>query len=216
MLSGKIVELTELTVADVAPLTAAACESRTSYTHAHVPADSAGMRRWVDQALAARAADRQLPLVIRRAGSGDVLGTSSFHLEQWPWPAHATARPATPDAVEIGSTWLAQSAQRTGANREAKLLMLDHAFTSWQVHRVRFRTDVRNARSRQAIERLGATLDGILRADFAGSDATIRDSAYYSILATEWPALRPQLLAATRTREFADPDLGLHPHSGSA
>ncbi|MFE3255711.1 GNAT family N-acetyltransferase [Nocardia sp. NPDC059091] len=216
MLSGKIVELTELTVADVAPLTAAACESRTSYTHAHVPADSAGMRRWADQALAARTADRQLPLVIRRAGSGAVLGTSSFHLEQWPWPAHVTARPDTPDAVEIGSTWLAQSAQRTGANREAKLLMLDHAFTNWQVHRVRFRTDVRNARSRQAIERLGATLDGTLRADFAGADATIRDSAYYSILATEWPALRPQLLAATQTRESTDPDLGLHPHRGSA
>ncbi|WP_433567770.1 GNAT family N-acetyltransferase [Nocardia sp. CA-151230] len=216
MLSGDIVELTELTVADVAALTAAACESRTSYTHAHVPVDGAGMRRWVDQALAARAADRQLPLVIRRAGSGDVLGTSSFHLEQWPWPAHVTARPDTPDAVEIGSTWLAQSAQRTGANREAKLLMLDHAFTHWQVHRVRFRTDVRNTRSRQAIERLGATLDGILRADFAGADATIRDSAYYSILATEWPAIRPQLLAATRTREFTDPELSLHPHSGSA
>ncbi|WP_328290697.1 GNAT family N-acetyltransferase [Nocardia aurantiaca] len=195
-LSGKIVELTELCLDDVAALTAAAAESRISYTHAHVPRDIEGMRRWADQALAAATANRQLPLVIRWSDSGTVIGTTSFHLEQWPWPHRASA-PEIPDAVEIGSTWLAYSAQRTGANREAKLLMLDHAFITWRVHRVRFRTDVRNVRSRQAIERLGATLDGILRADFAGADATIRDSAYYSILAPEWPTLRPHLLTAT-------------------
>ncbi|MFD7844454.1 GNAT family N-acetyltransferase [Nocardia sp. NPDC059764] len=86
------------------------------------------------------------------------------------------------------------SRQRTGANREAKILLLDYAFTDWQVHRVRFRTDVRNTRSRRAIESLGATLDGILRADFSDPDATVRDSAYYSILATEWPTIRSSLV----------------------
>ncbi|MGW4535694.1 GNAT family N-acetyltransferase [Nocardia sp. NPDC004340] len=193
ILSGKLVELTELSLDDVAPLAAAAAENRTSYTHAHVPVDVEAMHRWADQALAARAASRQLPWVIRRAHTREVIGTTSFHLEHWPWPGRTTT-PPTPDAVEIGSTWLAHSAQRTGANREAKILLLDYAFTDWQVHRVRFRTDVRNTRSRRAIESLGATLDGILRADFSDPDATVRDSAYYSILATEWPTIRSSLV----------------------
>ncbi|WP_218003281.1 GNAT family N-acetyltransferase [Nocardia concava] len=190
VLSGKIVQLTELSVEDVPFLAAGAVESRESYAFAHLPADEDGMRRLVEQQLAARDANRQLPLVMRWAGTGKVIGSSSFHLEQWPWHSEP---PATPDAVEIGSTWLAHSAQRTGANREAKLLMLDHAFTTWQVHRVRFRTDVRNERSRRAIERLGAQFDGILRGDFAGADGTVRNSAYYSILAAEWGAVRSVL-----------------------
>lgn len=190
VLSGKIVELTELSVTDVPFLATAAVESRESYAFAHLPADEDGMRRLVEQQLAARDANRQLPLVLRRIDSGEVIGSSSFHLEQWPWHSRP---PVAPDAVEIGSTWLAHSAQRTGANREAKLLMLAHAFTAWRVHRVRFRTDVRNQRSRRAIERLGARFDGILRGDFAGADGTVRDSAYYSILATEWSAVRSAL-----------------------
>lgn len=194
-LSGKIVELTELSLDDAAALAAAASENRASYTHAHVPADIEGMRRWVDLALAARAASRQLPVVIRRTHSREVIGTTSFHLEYWPWPGRTTATPETPDAVEIGSTWLSHSAQGIGANREAKFLLLDYAFTHWQVHRVRFRTDVRNTRSRRAIESLGATLDGILRADFSDPDSTVRDSAYYSILASEWPTLRESFAA---------------------
>ncbi|GAB0107107.1 GNAT family protein [Nocardia sp. JMUB6875] len=197
VLSGKIVQLTELSLEDVPFLAAAAVESRESYTFAHLPADEDGMRRLVEQQLAARAANRQLPLVLRSTDTGEVLGSSSFHLEQWPWHAEP---PVTPDAVEIGSTWLAHSAQRTGANREAKLLMLDHAFTTWQVHRVRFRTDVRNERSRRAIERLGARFDGVLRGDFAGADGTVRDSAYYSILATEWAAVRPVLAGSLVSR----------------
>lgn len=195
-LTGKIVDLTTLAATDVNALMAAAAESRASYVHAHVPIDTAGMEHWATQALAAAEAGRQRPFVIRWAATGVAIGTTSFHMEKWPWPA---SQPNVPDAVEIGSTWLAHSAQRTGANREAKLMMLTHAFGHWAVQRVRFRTDVRNNRSRQAIEGLGAQFDGILRGDFSGADGTVRDSAYYSILAAEWPIIRERLSAARQT-----------------
>jgi RimJ/RimL family protein N-acetyltransferase len=102
-------------------------------------------------------------------------------------------RHGRPDVVEIGATWLAASAQRTPVNTEAKLLMLTHAFETWEVHAVRFCTDRRNDRSRRAIERLGCTLDGILGAERPGPDGTIRDSAYFSLLAEEWPAAKQRL-----------------------
>ena len=102
-----------------------------------------------------------------------------------------------PDAVEIGGTWLAASAQRTGANTEAKLLMLTHAFETWNVQRVDFKTDARHARSRAAIERLGAQFDGIMRNWQAslvpGEEGQARDSAMYSIIPSEWPAIRSRL-----------------------
>jgi RimJ/RimL family protein N-acetyltransferase len=97
--------------------------------------------------------------------------------------------------VEIGWTWLAADAQRTALNSEAKYLMLAHAFERWRVHRVSLQTDARNARSRAAIERIGARLDGVLRAQRPAADGTVRDSAYYTILDSEWPAVRARLEA---------------------
>ncbi len=97
--------------------------------------------------------------------------------------------------MEIGWTWLAADAQRTALNTEAKLLMLAHAFESWRVVRVNLRTDARNARSRAAIERLGARLDGILRAHVPASDGGVRDTTTYSLLAAEWPAAKARLEA---------------------
>ena len=98
-----------------------------------------------------------------------------------------------PDAVEVGSTWLAASAQRTRCNTEAKYLLLAHAFEGWEVHRVSLRTDERNERSRRAIERLGAQFEGIRRVDMPGQDGTVRNSACYSIVRAEWPAVRDRL-----------------------
>ena len=92
--------------------------------------------------------------------------------------------------MEIGWTWLRRSAQRSGANTEAKRLMLAHAFETWQVRRVTLKTDARNARSRAAIARLGATLDGLLRGHIPASDGGPRTSAVFSILDAEWPAVR--------------------------
>ena len=95
--------------------------------------------------------------------------------------------------VEIGSTWTAASAQRTGLNTECKLLLLRHAFEALDCIAVEFRTHRLNTRSRRAIERLGAQLDGILRAHQRTADGSLRDTAVYSIVAAEWPAVRAHL-----------------------
>ena len=100
-----------------------------------------------------------------------------------------------PSVVEIGGTWLSASAQRSGANTEAKPLMLTHAFDTWHVHRVTFKTDARNERSRRAIERIGGAFEGIRRAHLVVPDGTIRDSAYFSIIASEWPEVKQRLYA---------------------
>ncbi len=95
--------------------------------------------------------------------------------------------------VEIGSTWLRASAQRTAANTEAKLLMLAHAFDVWNCYRVAFQTDARNRRSHASIERLGATFEGVRRAHKLAADGTLRNTAYFSLLAGEWPPARSRL-----------------------
>nr|WP_261567718.1 GNAT family protein [Frankia gtarii] len=100
-----------------------------------------------------------------------------------------------PSVAEIGGTWLAASAQRTAVNTEAKLLLLGHAFDTWAALRVCLKTDARNARSRAAIERLGARFEGVRRAHMLAFDGTARDSAYYSILRAEWPGVRAGLIA---------------------
>ena len=98
--------------------------------------------------------------------------------------------------MEIGATWLAASAQRTRCNTEAKYLLLSHAFDVWRVHRVTLKTDARNAQSRRGIERIGAVFEGVRRAHMPAQDGSIRDSAYYSIVRAEWPAVRKALEAA--------------------
>ena len=109
------------------------------------------------------------------------------------------ARPgaALPYAVEIGGTWLAAAAQGTGVNREAKLLLMTHAFEVWGVGRVDFKTDARNERSRAALVAIGATFEGVLRSwqpsHAAGEHGRLRDSAMYSVLAAEWPGVQQQL-----------------------
>lgn len=100
---------------------------------------------------------------------------------------------ATSPRVEIGSTWYARSVQRTPTNTEAKLLLLTHAFDKLDCIAVEFRTHILNTQSRRAIERLGAKLDGILRAHMVMPNGTIRDTACYSITAPEWPAVRANL-----------------------
>lgn len=95
--------------------------------------------------------------------------------------------------LEIGSTWYRQSVQRSGVNTECKLLLLRHAFDTLDAIAVEFRTHVINHQSRRAIERLGARLDGILRAHMKMANGTIRDTAVYSITAAEWPMIQAHL-----------------------
>jgi RimJ/RimL family protein N-acetyltransferase len=105
--------------------------------------------------------------------------------------------------LEIGWTWYAERVQRTGVNTEAKLLLCTHAFETWLVRRVSWKTDARNARSRAAILRLGARFDGIRRAHkVSPSDGAARDTAFYSMLSQEWPTAKKALearLGRTRT-----------------
>jgi RimJ/RimL family protein N-acetyltransferase len=98
-----------------------------------------------------------------------------------------------PDVCEIGYTWLTRPAIRTAANTEAKLLMLTHAFETWGVLRVCFHTDARNQRSREALERIGGKLEGILRAHRMAADFIPRDSVRYSIMEAEWLAVKEKL-----------------------
>jgi RimJ/RimL family protein N-acetyltransferase len=95
--------------------------------------------------------------------------------------------------VEIGSTWYRQAVQRTALNTQCKLLLLRHAFEALDCIAVEFRTHVLNQRSRRAIERLGAKLDGILRQHQRTADGSLRDTCVYSIIASEWPAVRANL-----------------------
>jgi RimJ/RimL family protein N-acetyltransferase len=155
-----------------------------------VPDGLDGARRYIDHALEQHAAGRRLPFTILLRDR--VVGcTSLYEMETWDWPPGSPMqRHDRPDVVKIGYTWLAHSAQRTGCNTEAKLLLLGHAFEAWEVHCVAFCSDARNLRSRAAIERLGARFDGVLRAHKPATDGGVRDSAFHSIIRSEWPAWR--------------------------
>jgi RimJ/RimL family protein N-acetyltransferase len=198
VLEGTRVRLEPLSEAHLAPLAAIAGRHRDTYHLTSVPAEASGMADYIALALAQARAGTALPFATVDRARGVVVGSTRFWcLEFWSWPnGHPLQRPeGVPDALEIGYSWLAPEAQRTALNTEAKLLMLTHAFEAWEVHRVTLRTDVRNARSRAAIERLGARLDGVLRAASPANDGGIRDTAHYSLLASEWPAARARLTA---------------------
>ena len=199
VLSGQRVRLEPLSQAHVEGLVAAASESRETYRLTIVPDGAVAMGRYVQVALAERDRGASVPFATVDLGRGAVVGSTRFmNIETWTWPSgeRAAPVPSVPfEAVEIGSTWLAAGAQRTAVNTEAKLLMLTHAFDVWGLRRVNLKTDARNVRSRTAIERLGARLDGVLRAQLPAADGGVRDTALYSILASEWPAVRAALAA---------------------
>jgi len=200
-LEGHWVRLEPLTPAHAPGLLVAASGSRDTYHFTLVPGSPAEAAAYVEGALAEQEAGRALPFATVDRSSGQVVGsTRFFNIEFWPWPAGNVNQrgPERPDVVEIGWTWLAASAQRTPINTEAKLLMLAHAFDRWRVHRVSLMTDARNQRSRNAIMRLGARFDGVLRAARPASDGAIRDTAAFSILEAEWPAIRTNLEARLR------------------
>ena len=201
-LEGRYVRLEPLTIDHVPALVQAATQSRATYDLTDVPSDEPSMRRYVDTALSLRDAAKALPFTTIARATGNVVGSTRFgNIEFWNWPAgnpHQRGE-RLPDVVEIGWTWLSPEAQRTGINTEAKLLMLTHAFESWMVHRVSFRTDSRNERSRAAIERLGAQFDGVVRAASIAYDGAIRDSAIYSILDSDWLEVKDRLAGLLRS-----------------
>jgi RimJ/RimL family protein N-acetyltransferase len=193
VLRGRDVRLEPLTEAHIPPLLQAASLDRSTYGYTPVPVTAVEMAAYVRDALEAQAAGAELPFatVALAAGEERVVGSTRF-LDIECWPGRGGDGPTV---VEIGATWLASTAQRTPVNTEAKLLMLTHAFEAWGVLRVSLKTDARNERSRRAIERIGAQFEGVRRAHKPATDGGVRDSAYYSIVAVEWPAVRDALLA---------------------
>lgn len=147
------------------------------------PTDIVQAEAWIEDALADRSADRRFPFAVLDAGEGSVVGSTSY----WDFDAHNAH-------VEIGSTWLSRAAWGTGRNIEAKLLLMAHAFETLELERVAFRTDIRNERSQRAIERLGASKEGVHRHEMRRRDGSWRDSVHYSILRSEWPDAKDHLL----------------------
>lgn len=197
-LTGRLVRLVPLSVDHVEALVKAASD-RTNFGHTNVPHDAVSMHRYVSDLLRDAATGSAIPFVQTDALEHRVVGCTRFmNVVQHP-------DEAAPSEVEIGGTWLATEAQRTGVNTEAKWLLLRHAFEHWGVARVALCTDARNTRSRVAIERLGATFEGVLRNHRrAHGDLVVagspRDSAMYSIVADEWAAVAARLTHALAER----------------
>ena len=200
VLEGKYIHLEPLELRHTSGLAAASAEDTELYRWSPVPQGEAAAAKYIETALAWKDAGSALPFAIVDGNTGAVLGsTRFFDLERWAWPVgHALHGRATPDAGEIGYTWLTRSAIRTPVNTEAKFLMLTHAFETWNMLRVCLHTDVRNQRSRAAIERIGGKFEGILRSHRMSADFIPRDSARYSILAQEWPQVKQKLLERLR------------------
>ena len=190
-LEGALVRLEPLTHGHVAALAIAAEEDRASYDFTLVPR-GADVDDYVE-AQFSRMEQGLVPFAQIRCADGHAVGCTAFWDPRY-WPGSDRLR-----AIEIGFTWLAASAQGSGINAEAKLLMMGFAFEQLGVSRVDLKTDARNERSRQAILRLGATFEGVLRqwsmSWAPGEDGQLRDSAMYSVLADEWPVVRQHLTA---------------------
>jgi RimJ/RimL family protein N-acetyltransferase len=160
-----------------------------------VAEEEGGFDTWFEDRLAARGAGAEHGFATLRASDGEPLGSSSYLS---PRPQH--------DGVEIGWTWLHPGAWRTGANVEAKLLMLECAFEQLGCMRVELKTDARNERSRGAMEALPARFEGVFRKHMRMPGVGVRDSAYFSVVDDEWPSVRGNLearLAAAREGSHA-------------
>lgn len=192
VLTGRHVRLEPLDHRHVEGLATAAATDSALYQWSPVPQGPEAAQAYVDIALAWRDAGTAVPFAIIRADNGVVIGCSRFwNIERWSWPpGHQRHGRRYPDACEIGYTWFTGSAIRTAANTESKLVMLTYAFETWQVLRVCFHTDVRNQRSRAALERIGGKFEGILRSHRMAADYIARDSVRYSIIEAEWPDVK--------------------------
>jgi RimJ/RimL family protein N-acetyltransferase len=189
VLQGGRVRLEPLGHHHAGDLAAAAEEGRDRYGFTWVPrAHEVG--DYIDQHLERRAQGKLAPYAQIDLATGRAVGATAF------WDPRSL-----PDrglyAIEVGFTWLAASAQGTGLNAEAKLLLFRHAFTVFGVDRVDLKTDARNARSRAAIEAAGATFEGVLRnwsrSWVPGEEGLLRDSAIFSITRREWPDVEAAL-----------------------
>ncbi len=193
IVEGNHVRLEPLTAAHEDALYQAAADgelwqSRVTF----VPSSLEATAAYIEEALAGQARGRYLPFVIIHKSFGRIVGTTRYRAIE---PGHRR--------LEIGSTWLAASAQRTVVNTESKYLLLRHAFDQLGCCRVELLTDVLNEQSRAAILRLGAKQEGVLRYHMLMPDGRHRDSVCYSIIQPEWPSVKAGLEA--KMQQYARP-----------
>lgn len=181
-LTGNHVELQPLQAEHAAALLDAAADGQLwNMTLTVVPGPDT-VEKYIATALAGRQAGSVMPFAIINRASGRVVGSTRF------WKIDPLNR-----KMEIGHTWLSASMQRSGINTEAKYLLLSHAFDVMHAVRVQFTTDERNEKSRAAILRIGATLEGIVRHERIMPDGRKRNSARFSIIDAEWPEVKAML-----------------------
>jgi RimJ/RimL family protein N-acetyltransferase len=186
-LAGRSVRLEPLAYSHASDLLeAAAHEEIWTYLDEPTPRTDADINTFISEALNDQDKGARLPFAIVRQADSRAVGSTSY----------LDIRPAD-RAVEIGWTWLTPAAWGTGINTEGKYLLMKHAFESWQAGRVAIKTDARNIRSRKAIESLGATYEGTWRNHRLLSTGKYRDSAYYSVIDSEWPSIRTRLSRVT-------------------
>lgn len=197
VLEGRLVRLEPLALGHVDDLALAAEEGRHEYGFTQVP------RAWevadfIDAHFQRARDGRMVPLAQIRRRDGRAVGCTAYWDPRF-WPGRSTVC-----AIEIGWTWLAASAQRTGINVESKLLLFAYAFETLGVVRVDLKTDARNQRSREALEKLGLSFEGVLRSwsqsHASGEEGLLRDSAMYSVIASEWPGVRDGLRRRLKPR----------------
>ena len=197
-LHGRHVDLVPLAPEHAIELAAAASGDRSTYGYTEVPTSREHAADYIGRLLTQRDAGMAVPFAQRRTADGRLVGCTRFmELRRW-------SGSDEPDEVEIGGTWLAPDAQRSPVNSEAKLLLFVHAFDVWRVTRVALATDVRNERSRRAIERLGATFEGVLRHHrpslVPGEEGRARDTALFAITDDDWPMVRANLAQRLASR----------------
>lgn len=189
VLSSRRVTLEPLAIEHEAALCAAAADGELWHLwYTSVPAPDA-VGDYIDKALAMRERLGAMPFVVHDNASGEIVGTTRFFNVE---AAHRR--------LEIGHTWYARRVQRSAVNTETKLLLLTHAFETLGCIAVEFRTSTFNFASREAIARLGAKQDGILRNHMLLADGTRRDTVIFSILDSEWPAVKKHLSFCLRPR----------------
>ncbi len=184
MLEGALVRMEPLAERHFADLLAVAIDAPLWRWTIMGPQDEAGLRRWLDTALANAEAGTERPFATIDGADGRAIGSSRFMSIV---PEHKR--------LEIGWTWVGSAYQRSGRNREAKLLQLTHAFETLDANRVEFKTHSRNEQSRNALAGIGARFEGVFRQHTIQPDGSLRDSAFFSITRDEWPGVKARLQA---------------------
>lgn len=181
-LGGQHVRLEPLQASHLDALTAIGNDPAIWTWYTDSAATPEGMRNFVDTALRAREGGAALPFVQVDVASGQIIGSTRFGAID---RHHRRA--------EIGWTWLAPAYQRTPINTESKYLMLRYAFETLGLMRVEFKTDALNDKSRRALQRIGATEEGIFRRHMQTASGRVRDSVYFSVVDVEWPVVKQHI-----------------------